>query len=519
MQVALCILTLLIYAALECHTGSPHAQSTVREVSHEDIRDAILSLINIFRDNSDKLERHEARERQLGEQLKKSFALVDRKQGAEESNIVTTLNMLNKINRRLEVLENITTEGVSCKQSSTFNNGQADILLKINNLEQSIKNNEYLLQNLHQKIDYKLESLTQSQLQTQTMATAIHQDLKLFIAAQIQTNAELTSTVNTKLAEIRPHLEKFDKIIEIQSKSVQQTTALLDNAKSSGVIIPDNSTSFNYQQMADMRQAIERDVGLLKEKIGHAEEVLAEKQQIIYNAILKSAKGNEDLKENMIKSYDQLLGEIKGFSKMDKVLIETADNVLDAKRRVEYGTLQILSEIGELIRSTTKGTNDTINKRFDMISNEIVINQNDALKNLSSKIETEISQVWRQIGIMYQTLTSSADALNKLQQQTEIYVNGSLVTMDNMEGKVGQITSRMGEVDENLNYLLGRLSLVTQEFNQIKTGLGDALDNIRSSFQTVQSKVKDTGPGPNPIEDDASSTTDSSLLKIKNSVS
>lgn len=48
----------------------------------------------------------------------------------------------------------------------------------------------------------------------------------------------------------------------------------------------------------------------------------------------------------------------------------------------------------------------------------------------------------------------------------------------------------MGEVDDNLNYLLGRLSLVTQEFNQIKVGLGNALDNIRTSFQLVQNKVQ-----------------------------
>lgn len=48
----------------------------------------------------------------------------------------------------------------------------------------------------------------------------------------------------------------------------------------------------------------------------------------------------------------------------------------------------------------------------------------------------------------------------------------------------------MGEVDENLNYLLGRLSLVMQEFNQVKSGLGNALDTIRSSFHEVQSKVK-----------------------------
>ena len=57
--------------------------------------------------------------------------------------------------------------------------------------------------------------------------------------------------------------------------------------------------------------------------------------------------------------------------------------------------------------------------------------------------------------------------------------------MDSMEGKVGQITGRMSEVDDNLNYLLGRLSLVTQEFNQIKSGLGQALDSIKSSFKAV----------------------------------
>lgn len=68
--------------------------------------------------------------------------------------------------------------------------------------------------------------------------------------------------------------------------------------------------------------------------------------------------------------------------------------------------------------------------------------------------------------------------------------------------QVGQITGRMSEVDENLNYLLGKLSLVTQEFNAIKKGLGSALDEIRESFNDVQAKVKDVGPGPHKIKDD-----------------
>lgn len=67
--------------------------------------------------------------------------------------------------------------------------------------------------------------------------------------------------------------------------------------------------------------------------------------------------------------------------------------------------------------------------------------------------------------------------------------------------QVGKITQRMSEVDDNLNYLLGRLSLVTQEFNQIKVGLGSALDEIKASFLAVQEKIKNNGPGPHPIED------------------
>lgn len=60
----------------------------------------------------------------------------------------------------------------------------------------------------------------------------------------------------------------------------------------------------------------------------------------------------------------------------------------------------------------------------------------------------------------------------------------------------------MTEVDENLNFLLGKLSMVTSEYNQIKSGLAGALDDIRNSFLEVQSKLKDVGPGPRPIAED-----------------
>jgi septation ring formation regulator EzrA len=175
---------------------------------------------------------------------------------------------------------------------------------------------------------------------------------------------------------------------------------------------------------------------------------------------------------------------------------------MDTKRRIEYGVHQILLEVGDLVKLHAKELNATVNRRFDNLSSTIVDNQTGTMTNLTSKIETEISQVWRQIGIMYQQLTASAGALDRLQQQTENYVNGSLETMGSMGGKVGQITSLMAEMDSNLNYLLGRLSLVTQEFNSIKSDLGSALDNIRHAFISVQKKVKEFGKtGIIPIPD------------------
>ncbi|CAG7727882.1 unnamed protein product, partial [Allacma fusca] len=53
-------------------------------------------------------------------------------------------------------------------------------------------------------------------------------------------------------------------------------------------------------------------------------------------------------------------------------------------------------------------------------------------------------------------MSRSANLLDEIHSQTSKYVNNSLDTMTSMDGKVGAITYRMGEVDDNLNYLLGR---------------------------------------------------------------
>ncbi len=53
---------------------------------------------------------------------------------------------------------------------------------------------------------------------------------------------------------------------------------------------------------------------------------------------------------DVAKSYEALSKELSALAGVERVLVQTGDNVIDAKRRVEYGVHQILMEVGNLIK-------------------------------------------------------------------------------------------------------------------------------------------------------------------------
>ena len=58
-----------------------------------------------------------------------------------------------------------------------------------------------------------------------------------------------------------------------------------------------------------------------------------------------------------------------------------------------------------------------------------------------------------------------------MKSYTEGYVNKTGSNLGSMSGQVEGLTDRMVDVDQNLNYMLGQLSLVVQEFNQVLSRL------------------------------------------------
>lgn len=63
----------------------------------------MLSLVHMMRENTEKLERHEVRERQLGEQLKKTITILTKRVSA-----VDGLKLqLNKLDERISGIEQL----------------------------------------------------------------------------------------------------------------------------------------------------------------------------------------------------------------------------------------------------------------------------------------------------------------------------------------------------------------------------------------------------------------------------
>merc|ERR1711872_731215 len=174
--------------------------------------------------------------------------------------------------------------------------------------------------------------------------------------------------------------------------------------------------------------------------------------------------------------------EIKGLSNVEQVLLNTADSVMDTKRKIEFGVQQIIFKVSELIELSGGQMDDNLAAKFETITRTILSNQTDALNTLTTKVEKEIGQVWRQMGIMYGQLSNSIGILEKVKSQTEEFSSKSNKNLGSMDSQVEGLTDRMSEVDDNLNYMLSQLSLVVSEFNQVKTGLGQAMEGMEEDL-------------------------------------
>jgi len=255
-----------------------------------------------------------------------------------------------------------------------------------------------------------------------------------------------------------------------------------------------NDTGIKLKEVEAMLSD-EDDVGgkmSLRKTIQATEQHILSSSNELKVIIEESGSMAESLFDRVDSSYKDLEDQISGLSNVEKVLLDTADAVMDTKRKIEFGVQQIIFKVSELIELSGGEMDDNLAAKFETITRTILSNQTDALNTLTTKVEKDIGQVWRQMGIMYGQLSNSINILEKVKTSTEEFSNKSNKNLGSMDNQVEGLTNRMTEVDENLNYMLGQLSLVVTEFNQVKTGLGEALENIEDDLLEEYKKSDDT---------------------------
>lgn len=525
-----------------------------RNLTTEDIRELLLSIVHMMRLSEDKLERHEFREKALGDQLKKMLMGLDKKHRALEP----LKGMISRLDDRLSNVETILLQKEEREKSTQMKTNEAldgmkktlesltaPMVHKPNPISSAdIENNltineDSILERRLEATDAKLDAL---KLEIENLKHSFSKDSLRSICMEMNYNVKplekhiteaekLLSKYELKLNEynntackVQPDIvplndvslgdeawhSKMTEVMEKQEKEIVKIQRLLSDAEGMWKDLPrladlhraSNQTLQSVVTGIDnIRENNENSVTKITTKLREMGDRLVTTNEDIQRSLTQGNTLTERAYNDISRSYETLRTEVQTLTKSERVMLETADNVIATKKRVEYGVHQILLEIGEMIKIQNKNMNRTIIERLDNIETSILHNQTGSYGNLTTKLELEISQVWGQIGIMHQQLSASRGVLDSLSEQTGQYVNNSTVTMTKVKDEVGNITSQVVQLSDNMNYVLGRLSLATQEFSQISTGLTEVLSSLKADFQSVRNKIENSGPGPHNITD------------------
>ncbi|XP_041982368.1 uncharacterized protein LOC121735578 [Aricia agestis] len=500
--------------------------SEARNITNEDIRDAMLSLVHMFRTSEDKLERHEYREKALGEQLKKMMAGLEKKHRALEP----LKGMISRLDERLYNVENIFLQKEEKEKVSQKKTNEVladiqkslqtltDIVVKLpTNVAKRLDDTDAKLAALHTDVaavksllDNNSRALCQES--ENPLERHISEAEKLLNKYELKLNeygnASRVQTDFVPLSEVSLADEawhsKMTEVMERQERDIKKIQQLLGDAESMWKDLPRLSDLNKYTNQTldgiaalqrNLTEADEKSVARVTAKLRDMGDRLLATNEDIQASLTQGNTMSERAYNDIQRSYDALRLEVQTFSKNEHLLQSIADETNSTKKRIEYGIHNILMEIRELTRVQGDLLNMTINERFDNTEALIMGSQAGGFKNLSSKIEGEMTQVWRQIGTMYQQLSATKATLDKLTEQTAQYVNGSAATLDGIKTKVGQVSDLTAEVQENVNYFVGKVSLLSQEFGHIKESLGAALDEATTNLKDAKTEINN-GPGP-----------------------
>lgn len=155
------------------------------------------------------------------------------------------------------------------------------------------------------------------------------------------------SQVKEILLEIKNVKDKFlDLPKQYDLENVRNTTLQkLEELRSENQLIPNVTIKSILKPLVDIDQNLNQTHTNLLMNINEMSEVTV------------------TLAERFATNYGKIERDIQALGKVEQVMVQTADSVLETKRRLEYGVHEILAEIGKKMKENTKAINEAVNER------------------------------------------------------------------------------------------------------------------------------------------------------------
>lgn len=512
--------------------------------------------MHIVRSNTEKLERHENRERQLGDLLKKGLAILDKRGKAQDAVLETILRSQQNIAERMEKIERVISVQVGfaffsntpifcdiylCsgagRKVSRDPTAHGQVLRTLDDLNALFKPNIFSTQQKLRMLTYFAVNSLQDDAErgAYTIDTVPVSMIKQIESVVDQRNGgnrlkEMEATINSKVDYLTSVIEKLQANVfnlngRLETLSGKGAGSLQEQLMGLVDINRDLMRSLE-QQVAELRESqlgngvggskynnVLAELGSFTTKLDNKLNELTYTENVLADSIRISHNSIENKLADLKSKFDDLNKEAKAIGNVEQVLVKTADDVMDTKRRVEHGIYQIRSEVNDYVKSSQGGSdyNDTVINKFTGMTETLLENQAGAVANLSSKVESEIAQVWRQIGIMHTQITASGITLDNLQNQTNHFVKDTENKMDQMSSKLESIESSIDLVQENNNFLLGRFSLFTHEFNETRGSLAQTTNDLKKVLKQARLFSSDKSPGPHDIDSSPDNLVDNQV--------
>lgn len=197
-------------------------------------------------------------------------------------------------------------------------------------------------------------------------------DEVIFKLEEKLSNFYITGPVTTPA----PHASEWEKEISNSLGEIKSTLSEQKSGTSLAVGSPSNLESpdrtfvqglFNetLEAIEEMRlevlTASDKSFARTAARIKESNQAL---ENSITEALNEQTMAFESYNSDIQKNYGQIQTELQSLEKIEKIILDSSNNILDTKKKVEYGIHQIQLETADVVRAGSKELNGTIHKRF-----------------------------------------------------------------------------------------------------------------------------------------------------------